>query len=67
MEIHKQTQNGGRKKVIVEMTLRDYKKFVEYKEAERIAKILKKGMAEIQQHKEGKIKLKSLQEMLDEI
>jgi hypothetical protein len=56
-----------RTKVIVEMSKTEYKKYLEYKESVRIAKILLKGVRQAELAEEGKIKLKSLEELLDEL
>ena len=54
-------------KITVEMTPREYKRFLAYKEAERIARSIRRGLNEVQEMREGKHKLKSAHELAHEL
>jgi hypothetical protein len=47
------------KKITVEMTPREYKKFLAYKEADKIVRSIRRGMKEVEEAKAGKRELKS--------
>ena len=54
-------------KITVEMSQREYKKFLAYKEADKIAKRIRKGLLEIEEARAGKRKLKSAYELAYEL
>jgi hypothetical protein len=54
-------------KVTIEMSQRDYKKFLAYKEADKIAQRIRKGLFEVEEAREGKRKLKSAYELAYEL
>jgi hypothetical protein len=53
--------------VNIVMSLREYKKFLAYKEADKIVRRLRRGLREIQEAREGKRKLKSAYELAHEL
>jgi hypothetical protein len=54
-------------KVTIVMSRREYKKFLAYKEADKIVKSLRRGLNEVQEAREGKRKLKSAYELAYEL
>jgi hypothetical protein len=54
-------------KFTVVMSPREYKKFLAYKEADRIARSIRRGLDEIREAREGKRKLKSAYELANEL
>jgi hypothetical protein len=54
-------------KMTIVMSRREYKKFLEYKEADRIVKGIRCGLNEVQEAREGKRKLKSAYELAYEL
>ena len=42
-------------KITVEMSQREYKKFLAYKEADKIAKSIRKGLLEVEEARVGKL------------
>jgi hypothetical protein len=54
-------------KITVEMSQREYKKFLAYKEADKIVRCIKRGLKEVQEAHEGKRKLKSAYELAHEL
>ena len=54
-------------KITVEMSQREYKKFLAYKEADKIVKSIRRGLNEVQEAREGKRKLKSAYELAYEL
>ena len=54
-------------KITVEMSQREYKKFLVYKEADKIVRSIRKGLNEVQEAREGKRKLKSARELAYEL
>jgi hypothetical protein len=54
-------------KITVEMSQHEYKKFLAYKEADKIVKSICKGINEVREAREGKRKLKSAYELAYEI
>jgi hypothetical protein len=54
-------------KITVAMSQREYKKFLAYKEADRIARSIRRGISEAKEAREGKRKLKSAYELADEL
>jgi len=54
-------------KVTIVMSKREYKKFLAYKEADRIVKSIRRGLNEVQEAQEGKRKLKSAYELAYEL
>ena len=54
-------------KIIVEMSPREYKKFLAYKEADKIVKSIKRGLNEAKEAREGKRTLKSAYELAYEL
>jgi hypothetical protein len=53
--------------ITVVMSQREYKKFLAYKEADKIAKSIRRGMQEVKEAREGKRKLKSAYELAHEL
>jgi hypothetical protein len=54
-------------KITVTMSSREYKKFLAYKEAEKIAQSIRRGICEAKEAGEGKRKLKSAHELANEL
>jgi len=54
-------------KVTVEMTSREYKRFLAYKEADKIVKSIRRGLSEVKEAREGKRRLKSAYELANEL
>ena len=54
-------------KITIEMSPREYKKFLAYKEADKVAKRVRRGLREIEEAREGKRKLKSAYELAYEL
>jgi len=55
------------KTVTVTMNERELQRFESFKETENIVRGIKRGLKEINQSKEGKIKLKSARQLANEI
>jgi hypothetical protein len=51
-------------KITVEMSPREYKKFLAYKEADKIVKSIKRGLNEVKEAREGKRILKSAYDLV---
>jgi len=49
------------------MSRREYKKYLAYKEADKIVKGIRRGIHEVQEAREGKRKLKSAYELAHEL
>ena len=45
-------------KITIKMSQREYKKFLAYKEADKIARSIRRGFLEVQEAREGKRSLK---------
>ncbi|MDR2626699.1 MAG: hypothetical protein LBC40_01535 [Dysgonamonadaceae bacterium] len=54
-------------KITVKMTSREYKKFLAYKEADKVAKSIRYGLREVKEAGEGKRTLKSAYELAHEL
>ena len=54
-------------KITIVMSQREYKKFLAYKEADRIVRSIRRGLHEVQEASEGKRKLKSAYELAHEL
>jgi hypothetical protein len=54
-------------KITIVMSRREHKKFLAYKEADRIVKHIRRGLREVQEAREGKRKLKSAYELAYEL
>jgi hypothetical protein len=54
-------------KMTVTMSPREYKKFLAYKEADRIARSIRRGIREVKEAREGKRELKSAYELAYEL
>ncbi len=52
---------------MIAMSPREYKKFLAYKEADRIAKSIRRGLNEVRESRTGKRRLKSARELANEI
>jgi len=50
-------------KITVVMSQREYKKFLTYKEADKIVRSIRRGLNEVSEAREGKRKLKSAYEL----
>jgi hypothetical protein len=46
-------------KITIEMSQNEYKKFLTYKEADKIVRSIRRGINEVKEAREGKRKLKS--------
>jgi len=55
------------KKITIEMTAREYKQFLAYKEADKIAKGIRRGLKEAQEAHDGKRTLKSAHQLAHEL
>ena len=53
-------------KITVEMTTREYKKFLAYKEADKIVKSIRRGIKQVNEAREGKRSLKSAYDLVYE-
>jgi hypothetical protein len=49
------------------MSNAEYKRFLAYKEADKIARKIKRGLQEVQEAREGKRTLKSARQLADEL
>ena len=54
-------------KITVVMTQREYKKYLAYKEADRIVRSIRRGIREVEEAREGKRKLKSAYDLVYEL
>ncbi|MDR0506963.1 MAG: hypothetical protein LBH32_09150 [Dysgonamonadaceae bacterium] len=54
-------------KITVSMLPSEYKKFLAYKEAEKIARSIRRGIKEAQKARESKCRLKSAFDLADEL
>ena len=54
-------------KIMIEMSQREYNKFLAYKKADKIVKSIRKGLYEVKEAREGKRKLKSAYELANEL
>ena len=54
-------------KITITMSPREYKKFLAYKEADKIVRGIHRGIKEVQEAREGKRKLKSAYELANEL
>ena len=54
-------------KVSVVMSQREYKKFLAYKQADKIVRSIRRGFQEVREAREGKRKLKSAYELAYEL
>ena len=53
--------------IMVEMSQREYKRFLAYKEADKIVKGIHRGLHEVHEARKGKRKLKSAYELAHEL
>jgi hypothetical protein len=54
-------------KITIEMSQQEYKKFLAYKEADKIVRCIRRGLSEVKEAREGKRKLKSAYELAYEL
>jgi hypothetical protein len=54
-------------KITIEMTQREYKKFLAYKEAYKIVMRIRRGLQQVEEAREGKRKLKSAYDLAYEL
>ncbi|MDR0231575.1 MAG: hypothetical protein LBI82_05590 [Dysgonamonadaceae bacterium] len=54
-------------RINVSMSAREYKKFLAYKEADKIARHIKRGLNEVKEARNGKRNLKSAYELANEL
>jgi hypothetical protein len=54
-------------KITIIMSLREYKKYLAYKEADKIVRSIQRGLREAQEARKGKRKLKSAYELANEL
>jgi hypothetical protein len=60
-------ENTGTGKVTIVLSPREYKKFLAYKEADRIARSIRRGLDEVREAQAGKRKLNSARELATEL
>jgi len=54
-------------RITVVMSQREYKKYLAYREADKIVRCVRRGLTEIQEAREGKRKLKSAYDLANEL
>jgi len=54
-------------KITIAMSSREYKKYLAYKEADKIVRGIRRGLGEVKEAREGKRKLKSAYELAYEL
>ncbi len=54
-------------KIVVEMSKSEYKKYLAFKEADKVAKSIRKGLKEVKESREGKRTLKSAYQLANEL
>ena len=54
-------------KITIVMSQREYKKYLAYKDADKIVRKIRRGLSELQEAREGKRKLKSAYELANEL
>jgi len=54
-------------KITIEMSRREYKKYLAYKEADKIVRSIRRGLQEVKEAREGKRKLKSAYALAHEL
>jgi predicted AlkP superfamily phosphohydrolase/phosphomutase len=54
-------------KIVIEMSNREYQKFLAFKQADKVVKSLKRSLREVQEAKEGKRILKSAYQLANEL
>jgi len=54
-------------RITVVMSQREYKKYLAYREADKIVRSVRRGLTEIQEAREGKRKLKSAYDLANEL
>ena len=54
-------------KIRVEMSPREYKKYLAFKEADKIVRSIHRGLQEVKEAREGKRKLKTAYELANEL
>jgi len=54
-------------KITIAMSPREYKKYLAYKEADKIVRSIRRGLREVEEAREGKRKLKSAYELAYEL
>jgi hypothetical protein len=54
-------------RITVEMSAREYKKFMAYKDADKIVRGIRRGLHEVKEAREGKRVLKSAYELAHEL
>ena len=54
-------------KITIIMSQREYKKYLAYKEADKIARSIRRGIHEVKEARKGKCKLKSAYELAHEL
>jgi hypothetical protein len=54
-------------KITIVMSQREYKKFLAYKEADKIVRSIRRGLNEVREAREGKRKLKSAYDLAYEL
>jgi hypothetical protein len=54
-------------KINVVMSQREYKKYLAYKDADKIVRSIRRGLHQVQEAKEGRRKLKSAYELAHEL
>ncbi|MDR2231804.1 MAG: hypothetical protein LBE56_01625 [Tannerella sp.] len=54
-------------KITITMSPREYKRYLAYKEADKIVRSIRRGLNEVEEARKGKIKLKSAYELAYEL
>jgi len=54
-------------KISIVMTQREYKKYLAYKEADKIVRSIRRGIREVEEARKGKRKLRSAYELINEL
>jgi hypothetical protein len=57
----------GMEKIMIAMSPREYKKFLAFKEADRIARSIRRGLDEVRESRAGRRRLKSARELANEL
>jgi len=67
LHLQSKINNKNMGKISVVMSQREYKKFLAYKEADKVVKSIRRGLHEVQEAREGKRKLKSAYDLVHEL
>ena len=67
VSLRNQLKRKDMEKITIAMSRREYKKFLAYKEADKIVRSIRRGFQEVQEAREGKRKLKSAYDLAHEL